>query len=85
MLGLDPSIHWAAYEGFRQIVPVWIVLLDQRDFPIPAPSFQVLLALEGGAHVVGLLKVDKPMHAVSVGKAFDDVIPMLVDPPDEVI
>ena len=84
MLGLDPSIHSSAHEDVGQIVPVRIVLLDQSDLPVPVPAFQALLPLEGGAHIVSLLEVDKPMHAILIGKAFDDAILVLVDPPNEV-
>jgi hypothetical protein len=61
----------------RQIMPIWILALDEIDFPLAMPAFELLLACDGRRHVIKLLKSDKMVDTVALGEAFDRPRPML--------
>ena len=63
---------------------MWIVLLDQFDFPTAGPALQLLLARDGGMNVTVNFIVDEAMNAVSRCEAFDKTLAMLVDATHEV-
>jgi hypothetical protein len=48
----------------RQIVPVRVFAFDQIDLPLPTPVFQLLLARDGGGHVVEQFVADEAVDAV---------------------
>jgi hypothetical protein len=62
-----------------QIIPIGIVLFDQRDLPFPAPFLDLFLSSDRGTRVGVLLDVDEPVRLVPRGNAGDERLSMDVD------
>ena len=67
-----------------QIMPVRVVLLDQVDFPLPVPAFELLLTQDRAFHVAEHLEPDQSMDAVLAGEPASDALAMLVKSPHQV-
>ena len=67
-------------ERIREINPCRIVGLDQRDFLLPAPSFDLLLARNGVANIAEDLVMYEAMNPISFGESGDQTFPVLSDP-----
>jgi len=71
-------------QANRQVNPIGIVVLDQRDLPRPSPRLQLLLARDGGVHVVVNLEVDQLSHPIFRSEARYGTGSTLVQPRHEV-
>src|ERR1700752_1675835 len=68
-----------------KIVPVWILLFNQSDLPLPIPFLESFFALNGNFDVVILFIVDQLDHVVLLRKATHELGFMLEDATDEII
>ena len=66
---LSPKPHFPA-PVLSQVHPSWIHFFDQSYLLVPAPAFQLLLAANGGHHVLIALVIDEPVHFVLFGETF---------------
>ena len=58
-------------QVFIQILPFWIHLLDQFQFPLALPFLERLLPSYRGQHVFMLLVPDQVMHTILFRETFD--------------
>ena len=63
---------------------VELVFSIELNFPCTIPLLDLLLALDGLAHVLMLLKVHKIVHLVRPGKTRDDILFMFLHTLDQV-
>ena len=67
-----------------EIIPVGIVFLDQGHLPRAAPFLDLFLPVDGNLGGYTPFKPNERMHAISAGKAFDQVFLVRRDAPDNV-
>ena len=68
----------------RKVMPVWVSALDQVDFPLAVPSFELLLAQNGWFHLVEPFKVDELVDIVETGEAAGSTFAVLPQSANEV-
>ncbi len=68
----------------RQVTPVWIGGFDKIDLPLTTPVLELLLARNGQFHCAGQLKIDQPRNAMTLRKAFNCMVSMLVNALDKI-
>jgi hypothetical protein len=59
-------------------MPAGIGLLDQRNFPAPAPAFQLLLAHNRVVHVAKVFDPHEPVQMIAFREALNFAKSMLV-------
>ena len=73
--GNDGEGKQGSSRNFRpQVLPVWILLFDQSDFPGPVPFLHLFLALDRVSHIFVLLKINQRMASVLASEAFDEIV-----------
>ena len=65
-----------------QIIPIWIDLLDQPNFPGAVPFLELLLAGNGVVDAVVEFDIDQSLYIVAVGKSYLAVQVLLQAPTD---
>src|SRR6185295_11111881 len=60
--------HGRETEFNGTVLPERVFLLDQRDLPIPLPSFKLLLACDRRRHALGHLEMDEPVDVIALCK-----------------
>ena len=68
-----------------EIVPLRVDGLNQLDLPLPLPVFDLLFAPDGLFDRCAGIKPDQRVHAVLLGEAFDQIIPVLIDTSHEIV
>jgi hypothetical protein len=68
-----------------EVVPVGVVLLDQADFPVAAPSFETLLKGDRCGHLAKAAVPDQTIHAIALGEAVELLRSVLSDPPFQAV
>jgi hypothetical protein len=67
-----------------QIVPMRIVLFDQRDLLAPNPALELLFTCNRSTHVSGRFEMHQPRYVVPARETADQVVFMLVNASHEV-
>ena len=79
--GNDGEGKQGSSRNFRpQVLPVWILLFDQSDFPGPVPFLHLFLALDRVSHIFVLLKINQRMASVLASEAFDEIVFVFPNP-----
>jgi hypothetical protein len=60
MAGLDPAIH-ALSKQVIEIVPFWILTMNELHLPSPRPMLEVLLSLNSTSYVLVKFGIDEPL------------------------
>jgi hypothetical protein len=64
-----------------KVIPVWIFLLNESDFPCAIPSLKPLLSANSGLDIGMRFEIDKPMYVVVLRKSGHNVVTMFGLPP----
>ncbi len=59
---------------FPQVLPLWILLLDQLQFPGSFPLFHLFLPPNGRCHIGMQLIIDELMNTISLRESIHHVI-----------
>ena len=57
------------HQGGVEVIPQWVVPLDQVRLPVARPAFQGFLPLDGRHHALVRLVPDQALAAVPLGEA----------------
>jgi hypothetical protein len=68
-----------------QIIPIWIELFDELNFPGPIPFLQTLFAQDRGLNIAILFEVHEPMNSVLFREAVREPHLMFIDSPNQII
>ena len=68
-----------------KIAPRWIVGCNRAGFPDTRPAFDILFSLDCGVCRFKNFEVNQLVDPVLRGVARNEVIPVLMDPPDKVV
>jgi hypothetical protein len=68
-----------------EIVPIWIVLLDELDLPRAIPFLQSLLAENCLLDVIKLLKVHESVNSILLREAPNERLPMLINSSHQIV
>ncbi len=74
---LSPLEAFILHGISKQITPCWIELLDQFDFPIPPPAFQLTFAFGGICGRLVTFEIHQAASPIFLSETFLHPIPML--------
>jgi len=69
---------WLLFPIVAQIQPAWVHLLNKSNFPIAAPTLELLLARNAVVDIAKVLKPNERVQMVAFCKSFYFPVPVLV-------
>src|SRR5438552_907266 len=83
--GLSPESDFSAVrDGEKKIVPVWVYLFDQPNFPASVPFLESLFTADRIFNVAELLEIHQTVDVIPRGEAWYFPCSMVVHSPDEI-
>ena len=68
-----------------EVVPAWILFLDQIELPLPLPRLDLLLACNREPHILVSFGVDKGMYCVLFREALNQPVLVFENPSGKVV
>jgi hypothetical protein len=62
-----------------QVLPIRIELLDRTNFPSAIPALNLFFARDRVANVVVLFEPHEPMHTVTFGESWNEIVLVLIN------